>query len=43
MKKYIIIIYLENTNWEESDKIQHDYVFFFLYISTKRQSKLPSE
>ena len=31
MKKNIKIIYLKNTNWDESNKIQHDYVFSYLY------------
>ena len=38
MKKFIKIIYLENTNWDESNKIQHDYVFSYVYGVKDSQS-----
>ena len=37
-EKFIKIIYLENTNWEESNKIQHDYVFSYVYRVKDSQS-----
>ena len=38
MEKNIKIIYLENTNWDESNKIQHDHVFSYVYQLKDRQS-----
>ena len=29
---YEKIIYLKNTNWDESNKIKHDYIFPYIYI-----------
>ena len=37
-EKIIKIIYLENKNWEESNKIQHDYVFSYVYGVKDSQS-----
>ena len=37
-EKIIKIIYLENTNWDESNKIQHDYVFSYVYGVKDSQS-----
>ena len=38
MKKIIKIIYLKNTNWDESNNIQHDYVFSYVYEVKDSQS-----
>ena len=38
MKKNIKFIYLKNTNWDESNKIQHDYVSSYVYGVKDRQS-----
>ena len=38
MKKIIKFIYLENTNQDESNKIQYDYVFSYVYGVKDSQS-----
>ena len=37
-EKIIKIIYLENTNWDESNKIQYNYVFSYIYGVKDTQS-----
>ena len=37
-EKYIKIIYSKNTNWDKSNKIEHDYVFSYIYQLKDSQS-----